>query len=120
MKKPSLRTLKSIQKKTLAHYDRMIEWAKIQHPSGLVKIRHMKNDLGESWGGDYCEYCNKFYIYIEMDASETCSFCPLANSQKYCCNELWQKMSLSHTWKTWINYATQVRDYIERNGLILK
>ncbi len=114
-----------LQKEALAHYDRMIEWAKKQkkfnHPNDKVMLRR----LGENWMGLFCVYCTTF---SEPDCVHNCVHniygkCPLnSNSTNIgrtpfdCCNQLWLQMSESETWEEWIINAELVKKYIKENG----
>jgi hypothetical protein len=109
--------MKRIQKKALAHYDRMIKWAEKQ-PLGGHADNSMHYELGESEYGEDCSYCKKYYqiggcLLNSNDREKPCSIPWYTN---HCCNGLWDKMESAKTWGTWIKYAKQVRDYIRENG----
>lgn len=101
------KTMPSYTKRlALAHYDRMIAWAKKQDLKESPNMDIMYLKLGETWGGKYCNYCEK---YIK------CLKCPLG---KYgsCCDFLYSEMNISITWKEWVINAKKVRKYIKDNG----
>jgi len=101
---------KSIKQKAIEHYDRMIAWAEKQRVNGFPLLTIMFDEIGEHWDGEYCPYCLTY---------KSCSCCNLDIISKatfHCCNGLWSKMYRAKTWKTWIKYAKQVRQYIIDNG----
>lgn len=99
--------MSTIKQKALEHYDRMIAWVESLNdlnnsPNYLV----MQKALNESWWGKSCHYCQEF---------NDCGICPLV-SKNACCSGLWKKMDYSDTWNKWLEYAKQVKNYIEKNG----
>jgi hypothetical protein len=103
--------MKDLKQEAISHYDKMITWAKKQkHDKGVVK-GEMLSDIGEHWGGDFCEYCTEF----------VCSKCPLSKEQHFpprlvCCDSLWGKMTRAKTWRDWIYFAEKIREYIILEG----
>ena len=99
-----------MKRKAIAHYKRMIKWAKTQNPRARADIVKMSYELKDCWSSDECVYCEE-YIF--------CGECPLASPNweiEGCCGGLWDKMDDARTWKTWIKYAEQVLEYIKENG----
>lgn len=117
--------IREIKKEAIKHYNRMIEWAKIQNPEEAVDYYLMEVAIGEDWWAGYCPFCKNF----------GCMVCPLNTefektqdqnhydpdkrndyygSSKNCCEGLWSKMSKSETWKEWIKNAGKVRAYIRK------
>jgi hypothetical protein len=75
---------KSTQAKAIAHYDRMIAWAKKQHCSGLPDRDRMYNEINEHWYSDSCAYCNHY----ERDCYK-CSLLTIdKEGEEDCCNGL--------------------------------
>ena len=101
-----------IKQEALAHYDRMIEWAKKQDPRDFVDFVKMLFELGEAWGGEYCSYCFKYFQFAHHD-------CPLNTPTvkcHHCCNGLWSEMQNSLYWGDWVINAEAVREYINERG----
>lgn len=95
-----------LKERTLAHYDRMILWAKKQNPDENINHIKMLEDLKENWYCDYCPLCNEV---------STCGQCPVYKSnEKFfdCFGTPWVKMSNSQTWKEWLVYANEERDFL--------
>jgi len=111
------------KQEAIAHYERMIKWAKTQPPGNRIRYKHsvsiMFVAIGEDWYGKNCVYCQK---YIKYSSSSTNKPCPLTSyvipycDDKSCCNGLWIKMNNSTTWKEWIINAEKVLEYIKENG----
>lgn len=98
-----------IKKQAIAHYDRMIEWAKKQNPDKEQFASDMREELNETYDARSCSYCiaNKF----------DCELCKLSGINiGICCNGLFFKMCLALTWGEWIERAKEVKKYIEING----
>lgn len=112
---------KSVKQKAIEHYERMIEWVKKRPKRNIPDSFSMELDIGESWYGEYCSYCEKYYDYEceDEDEYEGCPKCPLSNSGKRgftCCDGLWKKMDEAKTWGTWIKYAEKTLEYIKEQG----
>ena len=99
-------TPKQIKAKSLKHYDKMIAWAEQQKPREYPCLIIMDGAIKEGWYSKDCPHCNNYRCYD----------CPLDKMGITCCNGLWRKMENAQTWKTWIKYAKQVRQYIEEKG----
>lgn len=97
---------------SLAHYQRMIDWAKTQpgeyHPSTI----RMDNEIGDFWGVDTCAYCGRFEC-IGLEATRH-NLCPLSSNQK-CCDDIFHNMAAARSWSEWIKYAKQVQDFIAKS-----
>jgi hypothetical protein len=117
-----------LKKETLAHYDRMITWAKKQNELDQPNDKLMLSLLNETWKGFFCKYCIYYSGFFDEQNTSFCKNntygnCPLnpnkANFKKtsmYCCNGLWSKMNRSKTWEEWIVNAKLVKKYIKENG----
>lgn len=103
----------TLKQKALAHYDRMIEWAKKQPKRGHVSKIKMFVEINETWESDYCIYCNSH-------KGGTCPQCKLYSIPRYdgrhCCDGLWRIMNSAVCWPTWVKRARKVREYIEKHG----
>jgi len=98
-----------VKRQALAHYDRMIAWAKTQHPNSYPSKERMDRKIGEHWQGRFCAYC----CYYNTD----CRSCPLSPSPfGGCCGALWHLLNAASNWKLWIKAAKKVRAYIKRHG----
>jgi len=96
----------TIKINALAHYDRMIAWANKRPINGSVQRYRMQLALKESWDAVSCVYCMKC----------DCSKCPLSVNLLGCCGGLYRKLGKSETWGEWVQNATDVRNFIEKNG----
>lgn len=95
-----------LKERTLAHYDRMILWVKKQNPDENISHIKMLESLGEHWYCEYCPLCNEV---------SSCGDCPIYKSnEKFfdCFGTPWVKMSNSQTWKEWLVYANEERDFL--------
>jgi hypothetical protein len=102
---------KRIKRETIQHYERMIEWAGERSKDIVANLLIMCSELGESWEGFYCSYCN-FYNVNGKD----CWLCPLGNYTS-CCDGLWSRMNeYNITWEEWIIRAKKVLEYIKKHG----
>lgn len=99
-----------LQEKAIAHYDRMIAWAKTRPEKGIKAFMQMRLTIGEEWGGGYCPYCNTYHISLG-----NCGACPLGDDDN-CCGGLWWKLNAAETWGEWIVAAEAVKQYIIENG----
>ena len=99
--------MSKIKKEELAHYDRMIAWAKEQKPRDKVSGYKMWDKIGEMWSNDDSSYCKRYGLF--------CGSCPLSLDLR-CCNRLYSDMHNSKTWGTWVKRAEKVREYIRENG----
>lgn len=105
--------MKRLYRKSIAHYDKMIEWAEKQKPKKTTNRKEMESEIDESWFAFDCDFCNKY------NNGGFCSTeCPLTKNGCYsgCCNGLWQKMNSSKTWGTFVKRAKKVREYIIEHG----
>ena len=102
--------MNKLQKDAIAHYNRMIKWAKTQSQDISPHPIAMKFEIGEMWGSDDCSYCMTY----------RCDDCPLSKftGPEFfgCCNKLWRKMDTASTWSEWIEYAKKIKQYIKDNG----
>lgn len=99
--------MNKLQKDAIAHYNRMIKWAKTQSQNSTPLSHVMNMEIKEGWGGADCSYCRAYL--------ENCDDCSLSKSYR-CCNELWYKMDVAKTWSEWIKYAQKIKQYIKDNG----
>jgi hypothetical protein len=114
-KLPSKRTIAKIQREAIAHYERMIAWAKTQIGSDISSRVKMGEELNEVWNSEDCPYCKTFaFLRIKgKKDSHACGWCPLYT----CCETEWQMLIQTKTWKEWIEQAEKVLEYIKENGL---
>ena len=113
------------KKDAIAHYKRMIKWAKTQPQRGeWPEYDVMSDNIHEDWYALHCSYCAKFMSH-EDDVYNPCYLCPLSlfkeksfpiDEGKICCNGLWAKINEAKTWSTWIKRAEKVLEYIKENG----
>jgi len=94
---------------TIAHWDRMIDWAKKREKRWMVSRGDMCYDVGENWRGEHCPLCVKY------KADYVCGKCPLLEKYGRCGygrKNLWLKVHLSETWGTWVKNAEKFREQI--------
>lgn len=98
------------KKDALAHYRRMIKWAKKQPKRQPPHREIMRGEIGEEWHGADCVYC--------VEEKGKCMFCVLNGGAAAfnCCNGLWYKMATAGSWESWIYYAEKIVQYIKNNG----
>ena len=101
-----------VRTRALAHYKRMIKWARTQPETDSVNALLMHKAIKETWGAIYCPYCVSY-------AGVACNLCPLyklSSSGSHCCGGWWNKMDRAPTWKSWIKYAVKVYSFIDKYG----
>ncbi|KKL05768.1 hypothetical protein LCGC14_2602740 [marine sediment metagenome] len=92
-------TKKELTEKVIAHWERMIEWAKKQPSNNNASILEMEDSINESWRGAYCNYCIKYH----SSQSENCTKCPIMLKYNKKCEDIgWAKAAFSKNWKQWI------------------
>lgn len=97
----------NIKEETLAHYHRMIEWAKEQDPSGNAYSEFMYQELGESWLAHSCPLC-KLHQY-------KCESCIVYYSTKMygCRGTPWNSLDTCIQWGDWIDAALEEVEFLE-------
>ena len=114
--------LTDVKEETIAHYDRMIKYAKSKWFGVFRKVDQsdMEFDINESWFGPDCPYCRAFKGRLVNRKSKI--KCPLSNDFATtecggeCCGGRWETMASAKTWKEWVRRAEDVVEYIRRNG----
>ena len=120
----------TLKQKALAHYDRMIEWAKKQPKKNKCDRVNMYYHISETWSGSHCPYCQKMSekdlncsycrLHADNDDDNCCcegAWMDMANAETYCCCDgAWMDMANAETWGTWVKRARKVREYIEKHG----
>jgi len=103
-------TKKQAIKKAIAHWERMIRWAKKQNKKEFPSLFSMSNDIKEAWKGKDCELCKQF-----QNKADGCSNCPLYKKYNNCntVHNLWFAVSFSRTWKEWVKNAKKFLKQIE-------
>jgi hypothetical protein len=115
---------KSRKEKTIAHYKRMIEWAKTQPAKNPIKYQAMYRAIGEDWFSTSCLYCKEHSKSSDKQAFPgifvtSCGDCELSGEQKlssYCCDRLWMKLNAASNRKEWVKAAKKVLKYIKKYG----
>ena len=85
----------TLKQKALAHYDRMIEWAKKQPKKNKCDRVNMYYHISETWSGSHCPYRQKM---SEKDLN--CSYCRLHadnDDENCCCDGTWMDMANAET-----------------------
>lgn len=108
--------MKKIKQQAIEHYERMIKWAEKQNSSHLAIASTMRLSINENWFGGFCGYCNNKPRKVTARLTDKCVGCELGRSVFTCCDDLWETMNSSMTWKEWITNAKKVLEYIKENG----
>ena len=83
-------------RKSIAHWKRMVRWAKKQDPLSITEPTLMAHQLGEIWFCRDCPLCRKY---------QSCTDCPLKSCGR---GSAWGKVRRgSRTWGTWVQAAEQ-------------
>ena len=104
--------LTELQIEALAHYDRMIAWARTQPFFAIPDDETMLAGIGEDWHSKDCSFCQK---YFNAYMNDRCTLCPL-NDGVVCCGGRWLIMNSAETWGEWIAAAEKVKEYIIEHG----
>ena len=72
---------KKIKKEAIAHYERMIEYAKGQEPKDIADGFEMFVSINGCWRGECCPYCEEFFDGLD-DGEYECLKCPLSPTGK--------------------------------------
>lgn len=111
---------KIIKFKAIRHYKRMINFAKMQIYDTSPSFDTMERYIGETIWSRYCSYCDEHDRKSILNCGGTCPLFSLVDNKEqdenYCCHGLWDRMSESSSWKSFIVNATNVLEYIKRNG----
>ena len=104
--------LTELQIEAIAHYDRMITWARTQPHDDKPDSSGMFAAIGEYWFGKSSSFCQK---YFNAFMNDRCALCPL-NGGAVCWGELRLKVDVAKTWGEWIAAAEKVKEYIIEHG----
>lgn len=93
-----------LKKKTIAHYNRMIKWAKKQISDNAIRCNVMFSEIQENWLSLSCPFCKVF----------DCELCPITINTKegQCLNTPWHDMNNSETHEEWIKNAERMKQFI--------
>ena len=86
----------------IAHYKRMIDWAKTQDPGGKASLYYMKEATHERWTNTYCKLC--------IDYDTHCAYCPMSAIDQCCMEQdsIWKAMGRSYYWGEWLIHAEEL------------
>jgi len=105
-------------KQSIAHWERMIQWA-MKQPGDAEVLRYiMCKQIGETWNASDCALCR---IHLREPGFVVCGNCPVANAGFQCLEfgSPWSQVNLSKTWKQWLKEAKvmlKTLQSIDRNG----
>lgn len=91
--------LQKAKDEAIAHWDRMIVWAKKQNPNETAYSFKMWREIDENWSGEYCALCKLF--------PGACSKCPMpvkCSSD----NSVWAEVYSASTWGEWVTAADKM------------
>lgn len=93
-------TLKEAVADCIAHWERMIKWARMRK-GGSPEIRYfeMKDEIGEHPTSEYCALCKMFF-------RDKCAGCPLGTCEDT--DSLYQKVMHTETWGAWVLAAKKL------------
>jgi len=95
---------------SIAHWERMVQWAKEQPKEDNTDYLYMFRKIKEGWYGDYCALCH----YAEI-----CDNCPTTKASHPECNSMrstWKKVSNSKTWGEWVKNAEKMLKLLKSLG----
>jgi hypothetical protein len=106
-----------LKQTALAHYERMIDWAKQQNPKEKVDKSKMLDSIGENWGGRHCVYCKQIND-LSLSCKECNIYLPDGNDSKVqdCAGGNYANVCDAETWGQWIKSATKMKVFIKVNG----
>lgn len=92
---------------SIAHWDRMIRWARTQPQDGKVYDEYMFDEIKERWNADYCSLCLEYY--------DSCEGCPLREAGNYCEDDCsaWRAVCCSAKWDKWVEKAEEMLAVLE-------
>lgn len=119
-------TMKAL-KETIAHWERMIAWARARTNYYITSIPplcefEMFEAIKESWYSDSCPLCALFY-YVQNDV---CSEkCPIFQAYGECGEEeatdnLWLNVEDSESWYEWVINAKKFLEQIKDLQIVAK
>lgn len=88
----------ALYKKVVAHWERMIKWAKEQPKGEDVNSNKMFEAIKETRAGIYCVFCRKYH-------SSKCKLCPIEIELGGCFDIGYNEVGDSHTWGSWVRNA---------------
>ncbi len=102
------RTDLKLLKESIAHWKRMIKWAKKRDPMESCYAQEMLRSIEEDWFSDFCPLCKKYSGFCD----NFCSGCPLDIFFITCegAKSKWMELrNRSEIWMEWIYYAKRVK-----------
>lgn len=95
--------LKLIQE-SIAHYERMIQWAETQNPTDKVLEGVMFGAIYENWHSNYCSLCEKYNLCSPVEYD----FC-FDNERKPCP----LSVDNSNDWGEWLKNAAKMLQQLQ-------
>ena len=120
------KALKLVKNNSIAHYKRMIKYAKSRNPNDSYAINEILRDIEDIPTSYYCSFCTTYDNSINLIFDRPiCNDCPLyketifnTTKNKECCAGLWLSLTSSPTWKVFIIRAKKVLKYIKKAKVI--
>jgi hypothetical protein len=94
---------------SIAHWERMIAWAKMEPEEEPPAEGYMRARLGENWYSYSCALCKMFGHPSQAGICGSVS-CPLALMGQKCSDDgsCWESVSEAATWREWISHARRM------------
>jgi hypothetical protein len=111
-----------LKAQTLAHYKRMINWARTQNPATEATEMAMMRAIGETWIAEFCPICQSAVRAVRAGRHSQldCFVCPIGSAPFHrniggrlgCDHTPWMQFSGADTWAEWIIIAEQEYAFI--------
>lgn len=97
-------------KKSIIHYDRLIDYIEREDPTDAVDEGLIKNKINQGWHSSSCSLCDMF---VYPSSPYICRMCPLGIVYGLCGDiskrNNWLRMNKSINWQQWIKEAKKMR-----------
>lgn len=110
MTRPTKEQVQQAVKDSVAHWERMIAWARAQEPDSSYSSYEMQDDIGESPTGSFCALCEVCYDSTTEDET-SCEGCPCPRCDDF--ESPWKTARHSPTYKEFVVNATEMKCVLE-------
>lgn len=106
--------MREVKSNVLAHYDRMIDWAKGQDPHEKAEVVAMYKAIGEAPNTEGNALCQRYYD--GDDEQDPCNACPSASASQPLCRGtpyeyLVESLMSNDPWEDVLGYLRDTREY---------